>query len=77
MNLKLIDLHNDLLTSGESSKNYNLAEKSGYKSIYALFKGERKLNEIKEIYSRAVSLGVHNLPLRTQVMTSVKSSICF
>ena len=60
MNLKLIDLHNDWLTSGESSKNYNLAEKSGYKSIYALFKGERTLNEIKEIYSRAVSFGVHN-----------------
>ena len=60
MKLKLIDLHNDLLTSGESSNNYLLAEKSGYKSIYALFKGERNLSDIKEIYSSAVKKGVRN-----------------
>lgn len=60
MDLKLIDLHNDLLTSDGDPQNFFLAQKSGYKSIYALFKGERKLNEIKEIYSRAKELGVNN-----------------
>lgn len=60
MNTKLIDLHNDLLTGGGDFQEYNNAEKSGYKSIYALYKGERSLNDISEIYSCAYSNGVRN-----------------
>lgn len=61
MDIKTFDLHNDLLTcetekvAREVFKNN---EKSGYKSIYALYKGERSLDEITGIYERTKDLGM-------------------
>ena len=61
MCMKIFDLHNDLLTSEvpkivrEVVKNN---EKSGYKSIYALYKGERTLSEVREIYEKTKGAGM-------------------
>ena len=59
--IKLFDLHNDLLTSSTETDKQNFIkknQKSGYRSIYALFKGERTLNETLEIYEKAKKVGV-------------------
>lgn len=60
MDVKIVDLHNDLLTECFNLNIYKNAEKSGYKSIYALYKGERSLAGIKEIYQKAYINGVRN-----------------
>lgn len=61
MGMKIFDLHNDLLTS-EAPKTVREVvknnEKSGYKSIYALYKGERTLSEITDIYENAKDSGM-------------------
>lgn len=59
--LKLFDLHNDLLTStaeADKQKYVKKNQKCGYRSIYALFKGKRTLNETFEIYEKAKKYGV-------------------
>lgn len=59
--IKLFDLHNDLLTATAKTDKQEFIkknQKSGYRSIYALFKGERTLNETLEIYEKAKKIGV-------------------
>jgi len=63
MKIRLVDLHNDMLTVKDEKivkTEYDFNEKSGYKSIYALYKGERNLSDIKEIYKKARNLNVKN-----------------
>ena len=59
--IKLLDLHNDLLTATAKTDKQEFItknQKSGYRSIYALFKGERTLNETLKIYKKAKKIGV-------------------
>lgn len=60
----IYDLHNDLLTQTDENFFKNeiaLNEKSGYKSVYALFKGKNDLKTIKAICEKAVALGVKDV----------------
>ena len=57
MNVKIIDLHNDLPTVLSDRTEYQNNKKTGYRSIYALYKGERTLEEIKKCYDFAKQSG--------------------
>lgn len=57
MNIKIIDLHNDLPTVLSDRTEYQNNKKSGYRSIYALYRGERTLEEIKKCYDFANQSG--------------------
>lgn len=57
MNIKIIDLHNDLPTVLFDRAEYQNNKKAGYRSIYALYKGERTLEEIIKCYDFAKQSG--------------------
>lgn len=57
----IFDLHNDLLTEttfAESEEVVKNNQKSGYRSIYAIFKGNNSLKNAVDICEKAVKLGV-------------------
>lgn len=58
---KIFDLHNDLLTASSLEEGEIVAKKnkkSGYRSIYAIYKGNISLKQATDICRKAVSFGV-------------------
>lgn len=57
----IFDLHNDLLTETtltESEKEVKNNQKSGYRSIYAIYKGNNSLKKAVDICEKATNFGV-------------------